>query len=131
MILKIALSGVAGSVGFGTYFGLIFVFLRSRPTIEVPRGSITPPLTLLNLYKSLSSWERSKFEFRVSPNSVDATVCAPAGETALAPRLSTIPYPGLLSIKCSPGNNRIVVLSIISLSFPRTYEKRADSNIAL
>ena len=31
------------------YFGLIFVFLRSKPTNEVPRGMITPPLILLNL----------------------------------------------------------------------------------
>ena len=43
------------SVGFGTYFGLIFVFLKSSPTIEVPLGTITPPSVLLNLYKSLSS----------------------------------------------------------------------------
>ena len=38
-----------GSVGLGTYFGLIFVFLKSSPTTEVPLGTITPPLTLLNL----------------------------------------------------------------------------------
>jgi len=29
--------------GFGTYFGRILVFLRSIPTIETPRGTITPP----------------------------------------------------------------------------------------
>ena len=37
------------SVGFGTYNGLIFVFLKSKPTIEVPLGTTTPPWTLLNL----------------------------------------------------------------------------------
>ena len=49
MILKIAERFTLGSVGFGTYLGRILVFLRSRPTIEVPLGTITPPLTLLNL----------------------------------------------------------------------------------
>ena len=49
MILKIALFGTAESVGFGTYFGRILVFLKSRPTIDVPLGTITPPLILLNL----------------------------------------------------------------------------------
>ena len=37
------------SNGFGTYFGFTFVFLRSRPTIDVPRGTMTPPFILLNL----------------------------------------------------------------------------------
>ena len=31
------------SVGLGTYLGLIFVFLKSSPTNEVPRGITTPP----------------------------------------------------------------------------------------
>ena len=43
MILKIADEPTLGSVGFGTYFGFIFVFLKSKPTIEVPRGMIIPP----------------------------------------------------------------------------------------
>ena len=34
---------------FGTYFGLIFAFLKSIPTSEVPRGMITPPCILLSL----------------------------------------------------------------------------------
>ena len=29
--------------GLGTYLGLIFVFLKSSPTIDVPRGRMTPP----------------------------------------------------------------------------------------
>ena len=41
--------GTLSSVGLGTYFGLIFVFLKSKPIIEVPLGRTTPPLTLLNL----------------------------------------------------------------------------------
>ena len=36
-------------VGLGTYSGLILVFLKSNPTIEVPLGTTTPPFTLLNL----------------------------------------------------------------------------------
>ena len=46
--------------GFGTYFGLILVFLKSKPTIEVPRGIITPPWTLLSLNNALSSVVKSK-----------------------------------------------------------------------
>ena len=42
-----------------------------------------------------------------------------------------IPKPGLLSISCSPGYINIVVLSIKSLFFPRTYENLADSSKAL
>ena len=34
-------------------FGLIFVFLRSSPIIEVPRGTITPPFIELKLTKTL------------------------------------------------------------------------------
>ena len=51
-------------VGEGTYFGLIFVFLKSKPTIEVPRGTITPPYTLFSLYNSLSEESKSKFEVK-------------------------------------------------------------------
>ena len=47
--LKTAEFDTPSSVGFGTYFGLNFVFLRSRPTIDVPLGTTTPPFTLLNL----------------------------------------------------------------------------------
>ena len=36
-------------VGSGTYFGLIFVFLRSLATIDVPLGTMTPPYTEFNL----------------------------------------------------------------------------------
>ena len=49
VILKIAEGSTASSVGFGTYFGLILVFLRSKPISDVPLGKITPPFTLLNL----------------------------------------------------------------------------------
>ena len=49
VILKIADLATVLSNGFGTYFGLTFVFLRSRPTRDVPRGTTTPPLILLNL----------------------------------------------------------------------------------
>ena len=48
-ILKIAEEPTASSVGFGPYFGLILVFLRSKPISDVPLGKITPPFTLLNL----------------------------------------------------------------------------------
>ena len=30
--------------GFGTYVGLIFVFLTSKPTMETPLGTMTPPI---------------------------------------------------------------------------------------
>lgn len=40
-----------GIVGSGTYFGLITVFLKSRPTIDVPLGTITPPEGGFNWYK--------------------------------------------------------------------------------
>ena len=60
MILKIALFGTLLSVGFGTYNGLIFVFLKSNPTIDVPRGTMTPPSTELNLYKILFGSVKSK-----------------------------------------------------------------------
>jgi len=41
--LKIADLAMPLSVGSGIYFGLILVFLRSSPTIDVPLGNITPP----------------------------------------------------------------------------------------
>ena len=52
-------------MGLGTYSGLILVFLKSNPTIDVPLGTTIPPLTLLNLYKILSSCVKSKLEFKV------------------------------------------------------------------
>ena len=57
-----------------------------------------------------------------------ASVSAPDGDTAKAvPPTFFIPKPGLLSISCSLGYINIVVLSIKSLFFPRTYENLADS----
>ena len=44
-----AVDATLSSVGLGTYNGLILVFLKSNPTIDVPLGTTTPPLTLLNL----------------------------------------------------------------------------------
>ena len=72
------------SNGFGTYFGLIFVFLKSRPTIDVPRGTTTPPLILLNLWRILSACVKSNTELEVRANSVVALVSAPACDTAFA-----------------------------------------------
>ena len=37
------------SVGFGTYNGLILVFLKSSPTIEVPLGTTIPPVSYTHL----------------------------------------------------------------------------------
>ena len=34
---------LSSTSGFGTYKGLIFVFLKSSPTIDVPFGTIAPP----------------------------------------------------------------------------------------
>ena len=45
MILNIAVLFTLLSVGLGTYNGLILVFLRSNPTIDVPLGTTTPPFT--------------------------------------------------------------------------------------
>ena len=127
-----ALEFTFSSVGFGTYFGLIFVFLKSRPTSEVPRGIIIPPLILLNLWRILSSCVKSKLESSVNDNSLPAKDSAPLGETAVAvPLTSLIAYPGLLSIKCSPGYKRIVVFSTISLSSPLKNENIADFRSAL
>ena len=50
-------------VGSGTYFGLTFVFLKSKPTNDVPLGRITPPSILFSLYNSLFGDVKSKFEF--------------------------------------------------------------------
>ena len=56
----------------------------------------------------------------------------PLGLIAFAiPDSFLIPNPGLLSIKWSPGNISIVVLSTKSLSFPRRYENLAASISAL
>ena len=44
-------SPAGGIVGSGIYFGLITVFLKSKPTIEVPRGTMTPPERGFNLYR--------------------------------------------------------------------------------
>ena len=65
------------SVGFGTYFGIIFVFLRSNPTIEVPRGTITPPSTELNLCNILPLVFKSKLDSKLS-ESVSVETTAPA-----------------------------------------------------
>ena len=120
------------SVGLGTYFGLTFVFLKSKPTMEVPLGTTTPPFTLLNLYRILSSCVKSKFESNVSSKVLDAPVAAPAGLTAFAtPPSFLIPKPGLLSTICSPGYKSIVVLSTRSLSSPLRYENLAASMSAL
>ena len=120
------------SVGFGTYNGLILVFLKSNPTIDVPLGTTTPPFTLLNLYRILSSCVKSKLEFNVSVKVFCAPDAEPLGLIAFAmPDSFLIPNPGLLSIKWSPGNINIVVLSTKSLSFPRRYENLAASIRAL
>ena len=80
----------------------------------------------------LFSWVISKTESVDSSNSTDATVSEPDGDTAFAvPLSSLIAKPGLLSITCSPGNRRMVVFSVISLSFPVKYENLADSISAL
>ena len=97
MILKIADLSTESSNGFGTYFGFTFVFLRSSPTMDVPRGTTTPPLILLNLYRILSSCVRSKLEVKFNDNVSIASVCAPfdpdpSGATAFAtPPTSLIP----------------------------------------
>ena len=132
MTLNNAVEATVVSVGLGTYFGFIFVFLKSSPTIEVPRGTITPPLILLNLYKILSSCVISKLDVKSSDRVVCAAVSAPEGDTAVAvPLTSLTAKPGLLSNSCSPGYTNIVVLSIKSLFSPFTYENLADSSKAL
>ena len=68
----------------------------------------------------LSLCVKSKLEFNVSVNVLSAPLSVPEGLIAFAtPFSSLIPNPGLLSTRCSPGNNNIVVFSTISLSFPR------------
>ena len=47
--LKIALLAIPSLSGCGINLGLIFVFLRSAPMIDVPLGNITPPSTELNI----------------------------------------------------------------------------------
>ena len=79
----------------------------------------------------MSSWSKSKLDVKFSVNVDCADDSAPEGDTANALLLfdgsTLIPNPGLLSISCSPGYINIVVLSIKSLFFPRTYENLADS----
>ena len=104
MILKSAVLATVSSRGFGTYFGFTFVFLRSRPTSDVPRGTMTPPLILLNLYKILSSCVKSNTEVKFNDKVSVASDCAPfdpdpSGAIAFAePPTSLIPNPGLLSV---------------------------------
>ena len=84
MTLKSADLPTFTSVGLGTYFGLIFVFLKSKPTSDVPLGITTPPLILLNLWRILSACVKSNTELEVRANSVVALVSAPACDTAFA-----------------------------------------------
>ena len=49
-------------VGYGTYFGIILVLLRSVPTTEQPLGTMTPPSTELYLYSTLLDDFMSKLE---------------------------------------------------------------------
>ena len=90
--------------------------------MDVPRGTITPPCTELNLYNTLFSTVKSNSLVKDNPNVVVARVSAPAGETDNALLVSVgstlRAYPGLLSIACSPGYINIVVLSVTSLSIP-------------
>ena len=119
MTLKIAEFPTFVSVGFGTYFGLIFVFLKSSPTSDVPLGIITPPLILLNLWRILSACVRSNTELEVRENSVVAFVSAPLCDTAFAEVPDAlIAYPGLLSTICSPGYSNTV--SYTHLTLPTT-----------
>ena len=74
-------------MGLGTYNGLILVFLKSNPTIDVPLGTTTPPFTLLNLYKILSSCVKSKLEFNVSVR----VFCAPVAEPPVSYTHLTLP----------------------------------------
>jgi len=55
-----ALRSILSFNGFGTYFGLIFVFLTSKPTTDTPLGTITPPKILFNLYRMLLGDDKSK-----------------------------------------------------------------------
>ena len=52
----------ANVVGYGTYFGIILVLLRSLPTTEQPLGTITPPSTELYLYNTLLAEVKSRLE---------------------------------------------------------------------
>ena len=91
----------ACSVGYGTYFGMILVLLRSDPTTETPLGQIIPPLTELNLYRILLGEVRSKFVF--SSNGVMSPYNA---------------LPGLLSKTYSDGYRYILNASNSSLERP-------------
>ena len=51
---NIAVLGMLLLLGSGMYFGLIFVFLRSAPIIDVPLGNITPPSAELNICKTFA-----------------------------------------------------------------------------
>ena len=90
--------------GFGTYKGLIFVFLKSSPMIEVPFGTIAPPWTELNLYNTLFTLFKSNIE----PLSNSISV-VPVTSDSFTSKYCTLPplfftyKPGLLSITCSPG----------------------------
>ena len=58
---------------------------------------------------------------RLNDKVSDAVVSAPAGENTFAvPPTFLSANPGLLSIVWIPGNNRIVVFSVISLLLPLT-----------
>ena len=65
----------------------------------MPLGTTTPPFTLLNLYRILSSCVKSKLEFNVSVNVFCAPDAEPLGLIAFAiPASFLIPNPGLLSL---------------------------------
>ena len=73
---------------------------------------------------------KSKLDSNVKSNIAGFT-CVPSGCIPFAPLSFCIPYPGLLSIKCSPGIKRMVVFSIASLLLPILYENLAASISAL
>ena len=90
--------------GFGTYNGLTFVFLKSKPTIEVPFGTIAPPLTELNLYNTLFTLFKSNIEpLSNSISVVPVTSDLFTSKYCALPPLFFTYKPGLLSITCSPG----------------------------
>ena len=55
-----ALLDMLSFTGLGTYVGLIFVFLTSKPTTDTPLGTMTPPKTLFNLWRILLVDDKSK-----------------------------------------------------------------------
>ena len=103
-------------------FGLIFVFLRSSPIIEVPRGTITPPFIELKLTKTLLGSLTSKLVPTENWSIDDAVPFIVVRDPAVS-----ICNPGLLSIVWVPVDRWIEVLSNLSLSLPGWYEKRAAS----